>query len=517
MSKLFSILVLLAGLTYLSGCIDMPSDLMMPQWDVDLNLPIASKSYIMDEIVKSKTALISINPTDSLYMLKSDDYSQSVGVGDLIKLKTESSTTGNYVPLNSSSDVYLAFPEGAKLKSAVFQSGKIRVIGRNPGVGSVTMTLTIPGITKNNLPYQILVNLPSGNYPVTIERDISGWTYNQPAAQPTFFEGQMWFQVSSTSQVGDGLNSTFDIFSTDFEFNSVTGYFPRRTLSSKRNSFALDLGDDVSNFRDRIFLSEASLNLNGKYISQTGNPFKIKVSNFKVLGIRKNGQQIQLKYNDQHDSTWSFDNAGNVNLPYDQTNSNVDEFVQFIPDSIAITGDYILNPDNNTAYKTVNSKDSVSFTANFQTKSIVAIKKATVSDLQEVEFNKDDRDQLENGLAASLTYEIESKIPLNIWAKVVILDANKNKLFAITRAEGTTVDSILINSAQVNNGKTTGTLKLDSLKISQLSKAYYTDISFTVETTNSNVANPQKYPIYANDWVKMKTYGSVKLRVKEKK
>ena len=50
--KKFLLVLLTAAAAYiagaLSGCTDFPSDLIMPKWDVDLNLPLYNQTYTLN-------------------------------------------------------------------------------------------------------------------------------------------------------------------------------------------------------------------------------------------------------------------------------------------------------------------------------------------------------------------------------------------------------------------------------------------------------------------------------------
>ena len=71
----------------LTGCFDLPNDVIMPQWDVDLNVPLLKKAYTLEDIIKSdKEPNISIDPIDSLYVIQSDNYLSTSGISEFLQV-----------------------------------------------------------------------------------------------------------------------------------------------------------------------------------------------------------------------------------------------------------------------------------------------------------------------------------------------------------------------------------------------------------------------------------------------
>jgi hypothetical protein len=186
-----------------------------------------------------------------------------------------------------------------------------------------------------------------------------------------------------------------------------------------------------------------------------------------------------------------------------------------------------MNPNNDQAYKTVRSDDSISFMAKFTSTSILHIKQTTFTDTVNVDIKQDDRDQILKGKGAQLTVDIQNAIPLNSWIKVVLTDKNYHPLlikgipFVITKNNNGT-DSVSIAGAQTyENGNylkssaSTTTITLDSVQISQFAKnAQHAIISVTVETSH---ANNVAVVVRATDWIKLNVFGKVSYRIKNNK
>ena len=58
-----------------SGCVNLPTNPVMPQWNVDLNVPLVNRSYTLEDIIK-KQNYISVQPNSQggIYLIQSDNY-----------------------------------------------------------------------------------------------------------------------------------------------------------------------------------------------------------------------------------------------------------------------------------------------------------------------------------------------------------------------------------------------------------------------------------------------------------
>lgn len=506
------------------SCAKFPSDVIMPQWDVDLNVPLATKSYLLAEIIKPQN-YISIDPThDSIYVITSDAYSQSIGISNFIKVLTSSQSPSVPIPpLTIDIPVHVPFPEGAKLISAQFKSGTLIISGNNPSSTLINLVISIPGIINPNgigtlqktLPIPAKVGTNPGSASLTI--DLAGCSYQKPAQESP---DSLFINVSfsGTYNITSGF-VTFVAQVSDFYFTSFTGYLPTKSLGTKINSFSLNLGDAVK-YRDKVTLSTASLIMNGKYKSSASNPFIVEVDNFQVVGTRI-GSTLQKALTFYSGSnTFRFDSTGNFTAVYNETNSNITDFIDFLPDDVNITADYVMNPDNSQEYRTATSSDTVIFTTNFSTKSVLAVQQTSFSDTIALNISSDNRDKIVKGKGVSATIDIQNAIPLNSWIRVTLADSLHHPLFVVSKS-ATGADSISFPGATVDGngnavtlGANSTTISLDSAQIKQLAqKAYYAIISVTVITTGNNNT---PVTVKAKDWIKLNVYGSVTYRINEK-
>ena len=74
----------------IQGCVSLPTDVIMPQWDTNFNIPITSKIYTLNDIIKSQN-YISINPQDNTYLIASDSLNQTIPISQFIQINSERS------------------------------------------------------------------------------------------------------------------------------------------------------------------------------------------------------------------------------------------------------------------------------------------------------------------------------------------------------------------------------------------------------------------------------------------
>jgi hypothetical protein len=498
----------------------------MPQWDTDLNIPITTKNYTLDDIIKSQN-YISLNPSDNTYLITSDSLNQKIAISNFIQINTETSTSTSTIHADgkTTTSVYLSFPEGAKLNQAALSAGTFRLVAHNSYPIDAQLIINFPGITKNGAPYPVNLTVPAYSNYSTQSVDFTNCQYQQPANQDITKDGQLWTTLIAYSSTGL-IYITFESYTSDFKFSSAVGYLPAKSLGTNSSSFPLNLGD-ASKYRDKVVLQKGSLSLTGKYQTSALNPFIVGVNNLRLVGRRNDSRLTDtLKFTNSNNNSFKFDASGNYSTVYDQSNSNITSFITFLPDSIFVSAEYIMNPDNSPVYKTVRMDDSISFTTRFTSQSILSIAQTTFSDTVNIDMDHDQRDQVLNGKGAQLNVDMQNAIPLNSWIKVTLTDANYRPLlingskFIITK-DINGIDSVKIAGSQTDgNGNFVSaspsktSITLDSLQIKEFAQnAYHAIVSVTVETSNNNLP----VIVHATDWINLKIYGRVTYTVKNNK
>ena len=509
----FAILVLV----FFSGCMDLPDDLIAPEWDTELNLPLINKSYTLDEIIKPQQHITIDTTGPDIYLLQSDKYYLNSNLSEFVDISDQSSSS---IPTltsdNDSAIAYIQFPGGIEVESAELDGGTIDFAVSNPSSTDATVSINIPGFKdRDGNPIVLNSNVSSGQTN-SLSRNLEGYTYEIPADQPVELRNSVRLIVRAvSSQVGDIVYT--DVSMSEMSFHYLKGRILSKSLGDQTSSYLFDVGES-EDYRDKTYSREAKLNLIASYISEFNTPVDLEMRNLNIIAKRNDGSEFYLR-----------DTLGNPNFTlriingeskrtFTEDNSNINQFVTYFPDSVILKAEYIVNPENDNG--TYSNLDSIKFETDFSTRSYLAIKTTTISEQTSIEFSESDREEIEKGKGAEINFEIDNGIPLTAWLKIDAMDKDNNYLFSLTgnQEEG---DSISFLGAEVDlNGEVLNSylnpvksITLDESKIKLLSKAYHLNYSVSFSTKDANLDPPQIVAIRPSDWIKLKAYGKIKYNV----
>ncbi len=495
-----------------SGCLDIPKNLVMPQWDVDLNIPVVNRSYTLNDIIKQQKYITVQNPgtPNNIYLIQSNDYSISKDVSSFVQALGTESANDNIITGSGSKTLYVQFPGGVTITSAVFSSGLFSYNFNNPSLQNVSVTLSIPGISINGTPFSKTVQITAQSSDSSTI-DFSGAVYNLPANQPSFFNNSLEVIISASSNLPATVG--ISLSATNFFFSSATGFIPKKRIGEKSNTFALNIGN-AKDYRDKVKLKDANLNLNARYIpaANNNNPFQIEVDSLTIIGIRNDGTTKQLII---PDSAKSFIFSGtDKSFDFNASNSNITDFISYLPDSIQVSAVYYMNPNNQNG--TVAAGDSVTFKASFNTTSFLAISNSSTTDTTSIgDISDNDRSKIRAAQSAYLSVNIQNGIPLNASIVVNLADSLYHPLFTLINnvSSGTTFTvspAAVDQSGNVTSqGVTSLKVQLDSAQTDMLSHAQYAIYTVSVQTPNS----PTPVAIRPDDQIQIQVFGGVKFRV----
>lgn len=505
----------------IAGCFDLPEEIILPEWDVELNVPIIDRTYTLYDMFKpeSKFSVNSTLASNDFYLIQTDNLSSNTGVADYISfLETASVSQNIIVPANApATAIYLEFPDQLEIDRAVFENGFLSIAFQNPSPAAIASYLRVPGIQKpDGSELVIESNVPAFSSD-SIVYDLTDHFYSLPVSQPAQTKNSLQLVASANSMV-NGSYEYVHFYLSNLNFKSITGSLPRLSMGNKRTSSSLNV-NEAADYRGKLFIKEATLNLKSEYISAHENSFEVEIYNIKLTGLRMSGEELQLTRKDGQAITFRLIN-GIYNLSLNESNSNITEFITWLPDSIVIASEYIINPSDDNEVRTITNQDSIKFSVQFSTKSIFAIKETNFVDTLDIDLSQDERDKIQDGMGADLNIYLENAIPINAFIKATVTDENFSPLFILTRTQNG-IDSLQFLGGQVNN--TTGevisplitlnSISLNSAQVQQLSNARHVILSTTVSTSNSNNFNPPTVQFKSSDWLRIKSYGKVKYHV----
>jgi hypothetical protein len=503
-------------LIFIAGCIDIPTNVKAPQWDVNLNLPLVNRSYSLDDIIK-KQNYISSSAVDSIFVIQSDIYSQHVDVTNFVQLNTQTSLPGVSIPVVNSANatIFLPLSNGTVLDNAVFTNGYLSFHIVNTNSQDVNIVAAFPAITQNGRELSISMTVPAFQ-PDSVLIPLAGCIYIQPANQLSQNQSSIQI-VLSCSSVSLPLGSivTMDFYSSNFYFSSATGILPARSLGTKSQSYSINLGD-AENFRDKVFLENAELDLNLTYYSSSSNPFGYQVKNFNLTGLREDGTQMALTDSTGNSNITVSSVNGSAQFSYTQANSNITSFISFMPSTLLISAEYIMNPNNATG--TVTNQDSIVLKTNFSTKSMMAIQKTYITDTVSLNISNDSL-KIQDTKSAYINVNIQNGIPLDSWLTINFVDGHYIPLFTLKNSNNS--DSIYFAAAAVNSAgevtnsvATNNLIQLDSAQTTNLAKAQYAIYTVAVQTSStSNNSSLQYVSVRPSDQLQITVYGGVQYHV----
>jgi len=513
--------LLLMSTLHLSGCFDIPDEFILPQWDVDLNIPIVKKTFTLEEIIKSdEQKYIKLNPADdSLYYIQSETDTIETDIKEFVKISTLAKVENQVVKVEEQNKtMYLEFPDGARLDEAEFTAGILAFKVYNPTNSTISFEITIPGITRSSgQTFSVKQNIAPLQTFIDTTR-LGGYKYKEPANQMFLFKGQIWIQAKAvTTNPKDSV--IVDAYSSDMDLKYATGYIPKRSLGIKTVTDTVNIGD-AKDFEGKVRLKEARISLRAKYISPVSNPFEIAMKGIKIIAKKFNGTQKQLLINGQPTFDIEF-MGGTFDTVFTEQNSNITEFFSFLPEEVVFEGEIIINPRDDKTQRTVTNEDLVIFENDFSTRSIFGILRSSISDSAKIDITADDRKSILDANSAFLNVEIKNGIPMTAWLKADLYDSTNQYLFTVTKNSNGT-DSISVTGASTDaNGKVSAaaitTVKMDLTReqIEKLSKADYVRYSVLVETSNPNSLSPPPYIVLrGSDWIEIQLTGGVNYRVK---
>jgi hypothetical protein len=430
-------------------------------------------------------------------------------IEDFIEGKLDQSGTGVKLTVaDGSGSAYILYQNGMALDSAYFLRGMLKLSVKNTSTETIDLALVLPAFVKNGNPLTINGQL-AANQEKNFETPLEGYKYNYKPQDTT----SNFLRINGTlsgSSVPVNIDISYAIENTMFSY--IAGILPTSTLNPLESTTGLPITDDVKDFRDKLKLYDAELKLKGDYFDKLlptdpNKPFKVRIDQLNIVGYRnKKTEQFSLKLNGRPDNNLGPLNMinGHLEEPFTSSNSNLSEFLSFLPDSIVVIAKPTLNPDKERGAGT--NRDSLQFGFELILKSVLSITDLIVTDTLELSMDKDARDNIKNFRAATIYLKIDNKIAFG--GKIVMdyVDSNFVKLFSL--------DTINFEPANVDaNGfpimkHSEPTIELDSMQVQQLAISENIIMTVVINTTDSH--SGQKVVFTSKDWLSIISFCKVK-------
>ncbi len=491
------LLVLFVSLGLLNSCMEFPDEIITPQWDIELNVPIIDTLYYLDEIIKvDKNIKIDSSGGKDVYYIESDEYKKYFSVSSFIKDQLNGNFNENVPVLTGDSLIAIPIISGAEIDSAHLKSGQITINIQNTSNESVDFVVKMPKFKDaqgNLFTFSGTIGAKSA---YTNNFDLANYQYSA-RDQTNKAELQIYVDSKPSNPSSDVLEINLSLTNSDFYY--VEGKLPTKKVRDISELIDLPITDDIAELRDNLEFENAELIIKAKYLSNFDNIFSVEFQDFSVLGQDSKGGSKYLT-----------DGAGNNNLgnimvdngqferTYNNSNSNVSDFLSFMPEKVSVMSGIFMNPTNTIGIAT--DKDSIEVSFKIKSTSEIKIKEVTMHDTLAFEVDSSLRKEIENGRLLELVYKIENGIPLEHEMTLSFTDSLYNPFFSknISLPGARVIDNNKNFTAKDVNDKIT----LNALEVLSLAKTYYIILDWKVYTNQ----DPYNAFFSKDQYFKIKTY-----------
>lgn len=544
--KTYLSLLLIISVIWTNGCVDLPEDVLLPRWDVELNIPITDRSYFLAEILDSARnpnidIFSQVGVADSLYLLVSSDITGSAAIQDTIKIPvqpipTDFDLSGPIVPgvpirrglvYNPDPDFHLIRAE--------FKSGTINLKLNNDSAVPVNYRFVLPGFvnrtTNQVLELTGLLGANSSfNQPINLalfryeERPLLGFNQLNPPYASQAAPGFYFIGIAEATDTGIiNIGFTSEITSDEITVSKLEGRLKKTELARQIFTFDNTFGNDVGDFGSKIKFQEITLNFNALTTGDFSG-LKIVIDSLMVTGYDKlpNGTRINpvsLLFEGSPYLVREMEAGVPFSLIFNETNTNLTDFLASFPDEIEVSTKFVIDNISAASIGVVSSADSIRYDMDIRAPLKVSVADAGYADTVKIEgLSEENRKDIVNGNTANITLELQNNIALGVLAKVTVLDKNYNPLFVLKSSENNVIgDIIRIGSATVNAdgvpitpSTQISTLIMEKDDFKKFADAEFVLIDVAVRSTGSTTGNFGPFVrVRAKDWVKFKIYGGV--------
>ncbi|HEX9740451.1 MAG TPA: hypothetical protein VGA29_06715, partial [Ignavibacteriaceae bacterium] len=199
--KYHLILLLLSAFVFIR-CVDLPDEVILPDWDIELNIPLVNRVYTLKEIIKTQEHISIDSADNNIFLLQSGKYYLNSSLSEFVQINETSSLENvpTITSLNDSFIVYVQFPQGLEVDSGEFATGLINLTVNNPSPENVLVTLRVPAFS-NSLGEVITIqtDVPPGQTN-SVDFNLDGYKYERPPDQPINLRNSFRLIVRAFSQ-----------------------------------------------------------------------------------------------------------------------------------------------------------------------------------------------------------------------------------------------------------------------------------------------------------------------------
>ena len=489
-----------------------------PSWEVNLNAPLLYSDLGIEDLIPD--SLLEVNADNSVNLVF-DAKLFSYGIDSSLGLVDSTISTVLFYPFSTS------YPAGATVFSQTsnnslnINGAELTQINLKQGFLDYTITSTVQDAidvtytvttgTFGALPIELVVSVPAatatsssivtGTFSLAgASMDLTGILHNTYNSYQTKVIVTAPTSGTGVSLSGASSNVILDANFRDMVPSYIRGYFGnliyQTPLESSTFNFLNSLNSatlDLSQINTKFYVSNG-LGADANFHIDTLLAVKSSTGATVQLNHSIIGQNVNI--NRAIDMGWYAD-PSKFEVDINSSNSNIESFVELLPDLIKYKLGVELNPLGNVSGHTdfiyENSRVEAGLNVNIPLNLVASqIKLADTLD-----FNLDDYDQNGKILKGSMKVNVQNGLPLKATLKVQMLDENMMVI-------GNLISSTVINGNTTSTSTSVGTATSQTINIElntdNLETAYrakklviYTEFETTPTGTFVSVYNTQRF------------------------
>ncbi len=492
-------LYLILLILILNSCVEIPNELVMPEWDVEVNLPITDRFYNIDSLLKdSEYGQIEKIGNYYIYSFYSDTLRYVNGISSFLENKLDFEFINYSFPLSSGSiTINIPLPDSIYIESLKFLSGSFTLDILNMSDKDFTYSFSFNDFTNsgNKITFNSnIANYESKQHHLSLENVLFSPTQKNNITLKLEAEGNF---ISNQ----DSARISFKLKNTMIEY--VNGILPPTYIKDISESISIDLDERLDDFRNNIKIAGAELFLESKYISNYPNSPEVLLSQLNINGYY-NSEILNFEENSNPNLNDLYLENKSLIKSYNEQNSNINSFLSYLPNRIEFKGNCLINPKNKMLEASI--EDSISVLAFIKAPLSLSIDTISIRDTIEHDIGSE-KENLSNANKATLFSKIINGLPLQIHSDISIVDENYNNVVNKT---------INLSSAQIINefeylaSSNDIEIELDSADLDRISKSFFVIYNLQI-IGQGNEVNYFK----ASDGIDIKSYLKVDYRFKE--
>ncbi len=491
------------------SCIDPPEDFIAPVWDVEVNVPLTSRSYTLEEAIESDTSITWItdqnDPNNGVLVFTDVSDLEKIEIEDNLTLDDFSTQTSEVIgsvkiddvePFNTfisveqfagiSGGTSTIFPENrSSIRSEFSDIGEFVSIDLSKGQLELDFDNSLPvelqfekieirRVSNNELILEVTENLPlvvqqgSSN---SLNLDLSGKSfYDDLLADITVYTpGSNGQTVTIQNNAGFNIASSL----SNLEITRAVAVLPEQDPFVESSSSVID---------DSTFVETA--------IFESGS-FEININNFIDLGI-----DVEISIENLVDPSGNSFNR-NVSLARKETNSSIritnlkDWKIQTTTPGIPtneITYEAVINVKTANDPRELNADDSISVNVNFTNIVLSSVEgklKPTSFEIDETSFDFDFGDFRDQFSMEGINIE-QPSVVLNFTSTALIdIDLDVEMI----GSNGTQSETLMLEGIRIN-GATNTKVDLIDYGIKDFLNSFTGQLPNEFSITGNAIANP---------------------------